>query len=115
MLPARSRMTDAADFRSAMRQGSRSGRATVVVYVVQTGDAESMAGFAVSKAVGGAVMRNRVKRRLRAIMAALLPTLPHGTAVVIRALPRSAEVDFARLRADVTDAVDTARRKAALA
>jgi ribonuclease P protein component len=108
-------MTAAADFQSAMRQGSRSGRATVVVYVKPTGDAESMAGFAVSKAVGGAVVRNRVKRRLRAVMAEVLPTLPSGTAVVIRALPRSAEVDFGQLRADVIDATATARRKAALA
>ncbi len=104
-------MTAAADFRSAMRLGTRSGRATVVVHMRQTGNAQSIAGFAVSKAVGGAVIRNRVKRRLRAIMREVLPTLPDGTAVVIRALPRSAEVDFARLRADVTDAVGTATRK----
>lgn len=98
-----------------MRQGSRSGRATVVAYVKQTGNAHSMAGFAVSKAVGGAVIRNRVKRRLRAIMADLLPTLPAGTSVVIRALPRSASVDFERLRRDTADAVGTALRKAATA
>lgn len=96
-----------------MRQGFRSGRATVVVHVKQTGNAQSMAGFAVSKAVGGAVVRNRVKRRLRAIMRDLLPTLPAGTAVVIRALPRSAEVEFSRLQADVSDALATAMRKAA--
>lgn len=106
-------MTAAADFKSAMRHGSRSGRATIVVHVRQTGNAQSMAGFAVSKAVGGAVIRNRVKRRLRAIMRELLPTLPEGTLVVIRALPRSAEVDFARLHSDVTDALTTAMRKAA--
>ncbi|MFW2512623.1 ribonuclease P protein component [Demequina sp. SO4-13] len=105
-------MTAAADFKSAMRQGTRSGRATVVVHVKQTGNANSIAGFAVSKAVGGAVIRNRVKRRLRAIMRDVLPTLPAGTSVVIRALPRSAEVDYARLRSDVTDAVGTALRKA---
>ena len=95
-----------------MRQGSRSGRATVVVYVKQTGNADSMAGFAVSKAVGGAVIRNRVKRRLRAVMSQLLPTLPGGTSVVVRALPRSAEVDFSRLRRDTADALATALRKA---
>ncbi|WP_371328307.1 ribonuclease P protein component [Demequina sp. NBRC 110056] len=108
-------MTAAADFSAAMRQGSRSGRPTVVVYVSQTGQAESMAGFAVSKAVGGAVIRNRVKRRLRAIMHEQLPLLPTGAAVVIRALPRSADVDFDRLRRDVVDALATAQRKAALA
>lgn len=82
------------------------------MYVKQTGNAESMAGFAVSKAVGGAVIRNRVKRRLRAIMASLLPTLPAGTSVVVRALPRSASVDFERLRRDTADALATALRKA---
>lgn len=108
-------MTAAADFSATMRQGTRSGRATVVVYLKQTGDASSMAGFAVSKAVGGAVIRNRVKRRLRAIMRDLLPTLPDGSAVVIRALPRSAEVDFDRLRRDVAESLVSARRKAELA
>lgn len=107
-------MTAAADFEFAMRQGSRSGRATVVVYVKQTGNAHSMAGFAVSKAVGGAVIRNRVKRRLRAVMSELLPPLPSGTSVVIRALPRSADVDFVRLRRDTADALASALRKASL-
>lgn len=107
-------MTSATDFASTMRQGSRSGRSTVVVYLKQTGHADSLAGFAVSKAVGGAVVRNRVKRRLRAILAELLPTLPPNSSVVVRALPRSAQVDFATLRSDVTDATRTALRKAAL-
>lgn len=108
-------MTAAADFTAVMRQGTRSGRPTVLVYIKQTGDANSMAGFAVSKAVGGAVVRNRVKRRLRAVMAERLGTLPEGTAVVIRALPRAATVDFASLRQDVTEALAAAQRKAALA
>lgn len=91
-----------------MRRGSRVGRPTVVVYVVRTGDAQSMAGFAVSKAVGGAVVRNRVKRRLRAIMAEALPTLPHGHAVVVRAQPPAASASFAALRSDLTDALSRA-------
>ncbi|WP_371327655.1 ribonuclease P protein component [Demequina sp. NBRC 110053] len=108
-------MTDAADFTAAMRQGSRSGRRTIVVYVRQTGQADSVAGFAVSKAVGGAVVRNRVKRRLRAVMRDELPQLPRGSAVVVRALPRAAEVGFVQLASDVSDALATAVRKAALA
>ncbi len=108
-------MSASADFQSVMRRGAKSGRATVIVYLRQTGYAESIAGFAVSRAVGGAVMRNRVKRRLRAIMADALPTLPPGSGVVIRALPRSADVDYVKLRRDVLDALSTAQRKAALA
>ena len=91
-----------------MRQGSRAGRRTVVVHVALTGDAKSMAGFAVSKAVGGAVIRNRVKRRLRAIVAELLPTLPAGTGLVVRALPPAASATFGALTAEVNSAVGQA-------
>ncbi|PKQ27232.1 MAG: ribonuclease P protein component [Actinobacteria bacterium HGW-Actinobacteria-4] len=112
MLPASSRMTAAADFQFVMRRGSRSGRNTVVVSVAQTGNANSMAGFAVSKAVGGAVVRNRVKRRLRSVLATQLPALPAGSGVVVRALPAAAAADFSQLRADVIGALDAARAKA---
>jgi len=78
------------------------------VHVALTGDAKSIAGFAVSKAVGGAVVRNRVKRRLRAIMADALSTLPSGTKVVVRALPPAAVATFGELDADVRGAVGQA-------
>lgn len=84
-----------------------------MVYLVRTGDATSIAGFAVSKAVGGAVIRNRVKRRMRAIMADLLPTVPAGTGVVVRALPASADATFAQLRADLVSALRAADAKVA--
>ncbi|WP_439644655.1 ribonuclease P protein component [Demequina maris] len=96
-----------------MRSGVRSGRRTVVVHVALTGDARRMAGFAVSKAVGGAVIRNRVKRRLRAITASRLDDLPAGTSVVIRALPAAATATFAELETDVDGALRQAVAKAA--
>lgn len=105
-------MTAAADFQFVMRRGSRSGRKTVVVSVAQTGNAKSMAGFAVSKAVGGAVVRNKVKRRLRALMATELRALPKGSAVVVRALPAAAAATFDQLRTDLTSALDAAHAKA---
>lgn len=64
------------------------------------GDAPSV-GFVVSKAVGNAVVRNRVKRRLRALVADRMSTLPPGSLVVVRALPASSGVDFARLGVDL--------------
>lgn len=44
-------------------------------------------GLVVSKAVGNAVTRNRVKRRLRHLAAARLLSTPSGTDLVVRALP----------------------------
>ena len=51
---------------------------------------QSRVGFVVSKAVGGAVVRNRVKRRLRHLVAQQLAAAPTGVDVVVRALPASA-------------------------
>ncbi|KJL22870.1 Ribonuclease P protein component [Microbacterium oxydans] len=58
-------------------------------------------GFIISKQVGTAVVRNSVRRRLKAVCAEALPRVPEGTDVVIRALPASATASFAELRADV--------------
>lgn len=69
-------------------------------------------GFVVSKAVGDAVERNRVKRRLRAIMRQSLQELPGSAAIVVRALPRAAESTYAQLQSDVHSAWHNARKKA---
>lgn len=44
-------------------------------------------GFVVSKAVGNAVVRNRTKRVLRALVGARIGQLPDGVDVVVRAKP----------------------------
>jgi ribonuclease P protein component len=67
------------------------------------------AGFVVSKAVGGAVIRNTVRRRLRHLVAERIPQLPAGTAVVVRALPAAAQEPYARLGADLDAALVAAR------
>lgn len=58
-------------------------------------------GFIISKQVGTAVVRNTVRRRLKAVCAEALPRVPQGTDVVIRALPASATASYAELRSDV--------------
>ncbi len=84
----------------------------MVVYVTRSQEPTRVVGFAVSKAVGGAVVRNRVRRRLRAIVAARLESLPAGARVVVRALPSSATASFAQLSADLRAALDDATARA---
>jgi ribonuclease P protein component len=90
MLPAAARLRSSDDFRTTVRHGRRVGRPTLVLHVVSRPDTITRAGFVVSKAVGGAVTRNRVKRRLRHLVAAQLPQQTHGADVVVRALPAAA-------------------------
>ncbi len=84
-------MSNADDFRRATRRGVRVSRPTLVVHAgrAPAGDAVRV-GFVVSKTVGNAVTRNRVKRRLRHLAAAQLSGTPIGIDVVVRALPRAA-------------------------
>ena len=96
-----------------MRQGAKSGRRTVVVHVAPHCFEQRLAGFAVSKAVGNAVTRNRVRRRLRAIATDILPETPAGTGLVVRALAPAARASFSELSSDVSGACEQALTKAA--
>jgi ribonuclease P protein component len=55
-----------------------------------TSTSGSLVGFVVSRAVGTAVRRNRVRRRLRHLTRPHLDSLEHSTLVVVRALPPAA-------------------------
>ena len=59
------------------------------------------AGVVVSRAVGGAVVRNTVKRRLRHLLRARVAHLAPGSAIVVRALPPAAGATSAELDADL--------------
>ena len=70
-------------------------------------------GFVVSKAVGGAVVRNRVRRRLRHLMREHLASLPASSEVVVRALPPAAGLDSTELGAELTRCLHRALRPGA--
>lgn len=57
--------------------------------------------FAVSKAVGGSVVRHRVVRRLRQVISEYLTEMPAGCTVVVRALPSAATATSAELAEDL--------------
>jgi ribonuclease P protein component len=103
VLPAAHRLRRSVDFERAVRRGTRAGRSTVVVHLAldPEGDGPPQVGLVVSKAVGNAVHRNRVKRRLRSAARVHLGLLPDGALAVVRALPASADAAFDRLDRDV--------------
>jgi ribonuclease P protein component len=80
-------MRSGEDFRSTIRRGAKGVQPTLVTHVVPGTGGLTSVGFVVSKAVGSAVDRNRVKRQLRHLMRDRLEDLPAGSRVVVRALP----------------------------
>ena len=102
MLPAAHRLTDGESFRSAVRSGRRAGSSTLVVHLGEGPcGAPSRVGFVVSKAVGNAVVRNRVQRRLRHLAREHLTALPASSVLVVRALPAAAGASSAELGDDL--------------
>ncbi len=118
MLPASARLRARAEFAAAVTHGRR-GRSPLVLVHLSTGSPTDLplpaalptaprAGFIVSRSVGGAVVRNRVKRRLRALTAARLDRLPPGSRLVVRALPPAANASSPDLAAALDRALDRA-------
>ena len=67
-------------------------------------------GFVVSKAVGNAVVRNRVKRRLRHLAREHVSSLPGSAVLVVRALPDAAAAAYPELGADLTRCLERVLR-----
>ncbi|MFM9445186.1 ribonuclease P protein component [Streptomyces acidiscabies] len=114
MLPTENRLRRREDFATAVRRGRRAGRPTLVVHLRSDamdphapGESAppTRAGFVVSKAVGNAVVRNTVKRRLRHLMRERIASLPPGSLVVVRALPGSGDAGHAQLAQDLDAAL----------
>jgi ribonuclease P protein component len=73
-------------------------------------------GFTVSRKVGGAVVRNRIRRRLRALVATLNPVLVRpGCDYVLIARPGAAERSYAELKVDLEEALARVHRPQARA
>lgn len=117
MLSAGHRLSTATEFQLAVRKGRRAGGPLVVVHLVSTnvdkatsgldGQAPVRVGFVVSRAVGPAVTRNRVKRRLRHLVRERLGGLPAGASLVVRAQPAAAQASYR----DLGEALDRCLRR----
>jgi ribonuclease P protein component len=102
VLSEANRLRRSADFVRVTRTGRRCARSSLVVHLELGREVSPpLVGFVVSKAVGGAVVRNAVTRRLRALVRDRLDRFPAGSTVVLRALPSAAAVSSARLGAEL--------------
>ncbi|MBA3862868.1 MAG: ribonuclease P protein component [Erythrobacter sp.] len=102
-------LTKRADFLSA-NAGTRNARAGFVLLTRPNGGKGIRFGITVTKKIGNAVVRNRMKRRFRELLRAALPTqgLPdHDHVLIGRA--GGVERDFALMAEELTKALDRAR------
>lgn len=113
MLPAAARMRKRSEFSRTVRGGRRAGRQLISGHLLlQAGcDEPARVGFVVSRAVGGAVVRNKVRRRLRHLAGRYIGSLPEGSLLVVRANPRAATARQADLAAELDLVIRTLLRR----
>jgi ribonuclease P protein component len=107
MLPKRHRLTRSKEFTRVRRRGRSAGSPLLAVYVLPVRSTEIRVGFSVSKKVGKAVVRNRVKRRMREVIRQQIPAMRHGQDVVVVARPPAAQATFR----DLADAIISALQR----
>ncbi|PRI12329.1 ribonuclease P protein component [Leucobacter massiliensis] len=114
-MPARQhRVIRGEDYRRVVRAGRRVGGAFCITHALVRSEGEAARfGFIVSKAVGNAVTRNLIRRRMKTVAERRLSDGFTGIDVVFRALPAAATASFRELEREMDRAIDRVQRELA--
>lgn len=94
------------DFARLRQRGRRIATRHLTLYLTDAlpGDSMSLVGITVNKSIGKAVVRNKLRRRLAAIVDEALASL-RAVRLVVTARPAAADLAFAALRDEVAAAL----------
>ena len=113
--PRSARLIKGAEFRKVLGRGGRMADGLLSLHVLRTRLASSRLGLAVPRAVGNAVVRNRLKRRLRELFRIRFRTSldenPGPCDLVIRARPGAGQCSQAELEVAIVALLERWRRK----
>ena len=96
--PRRERLTKTREYQSVYANGTRTVGPAFICYVVRQEGKGRKFGLAVSRKVGGAVTRNRVKRYIREIYRAFRKQMVDDVCLVVVARPTAANLNFAQCK-----------------
>src|SRR5215469_3780471 len=110
--PRSGRLLRHADFERVYKQGRRHFSAHMTVFYLRRTEGNGLrVGFTVGRALGGAIERNRMKRRLRESVRLTRPTVEPAADVVINPKKSLQTADFSSLLAEVRRAFEVIAQK----
>lgn len=104
MLSKKNRLTKNRHFQFIYKKGSKVYSKYLYIVYASTKLKPIKVGVVVSNKVGKAVKRNKVKRRLRAVVAQLLPNIKSDYNYIVVAKPEIIELDYKAIKKEVTNA-----------
>ena len=97
-------------FKKVYEQGKSVATKEAVLYYLYVGEQDqARVGFSVSKKVGNAVVRNKLRRRLKNVFISVADRLQGGYLLVVIGRPRAAGVAFSELEAGIHRLLSRAR------
>jgi ribonuclease P protein component len=106
------RLVRKSDFEAVYRRGARLKSPQFVVFYCATDGARSRFGISVKKALGNAVVRNRIRRRIREILRRNLQEIPSGWDFVMHPRRSVASSNFAALQTELVGLLRNIRSEA---
>ncbi|HEY4710591.1 MAG TPA: ribonuclease P protein component [Candidatus Acidoferrales bacterium] len=107
-LPRECRVVDRAEYDAVYREGRRRSSREFTIFVRPNGLDLSRFGWSIKKALGNAVRRNRIRRRLREILRLHRQEIAQGWDIVIHPRSSAATADFSALTRELLQLIPRA-------
>ena len=102
-----------ADFQAVYRQGKKHFSGNMIAFYREGGGPVPRVGLTVGKVLGGAVERNRIRRRMRAAVQRRLAELARPLDVVLHPRKSVLQLKFAQLDAEISQVFAAVQRNKA--
>jgi len=97
------RLVRRSEFDAVYRNGRRRSSRQFTIFFAPNGREESRFGMSVGRALGGAVVRNRIRRRVREILRLSRRAIPAGWDIVVHPRGEAARAGFAELQGELVE------------
>lgn len=104
------RLKKKSDFNLVYKRGKSAWNRHFTVILKRNGQQDPRIGFSISKKVGKAVCRNRLKRRLKWICGQNMDWFDPGTDYIVVVRPNAADLSFDELRSSFQHAIKQSKK-----